>query len=152
MADFVRVARFSFTHPLLTWLRALRSRSVGSHAKPAPALCSPMALLRCQKRRNLPILSSEECQNRASGWEVPAEFLPALHFLSWFTSTQCFFQSSAFQRKKKKALFISVLGGHTHAAFVCKVSKMCFIQNCPMPLTELGLRLSSVKSVHFCRV
>lgn len=46
-------------------------------------------------------------------------------------------------REGKKALFISVLYGHTHAAFACKVSKMCFIQNCPMPLTELGLHLSS---------
>lgn len=36
VADFTRVARFSLTHPLLTRLRALRSYSVGSHAKPAP--------------------------------------------------------------------------------------------------------------------
>lgn len=47
------------------------------------------------------------------------------------------------ERERKKALFISVLGGRTYAAFACKVSKMCFIQNCPMPLTELGLRFSS---------
>lgn len=52
-------------------------------------------------------------------------------------------------REKKKALFISALYGRTHAAFACKVSKMCFIQNCPMPQSELGLRLTSFLNLFF---
>lgn len=50
--------------------------------------------------------------------------------------------------RRKKAHFISVLYGHTHtrtrtrAAFARITSKICFIQNRPMPRTDLGLLLS----------
>lgn len=50
MPDLGWVARFSLSLPLLAWLRASRTHSVGSHAKPA----HPLTLLFCDGSFSMP--------------------------------------------------------------------------------------------------